>query len=40
MDETWTTGSPQHKEQVLNKVFFSNLNISLSILDELKESMF
>jgi hypothetical protein len=40
LDETWTQGSPQHKEQVPKVVFFQNSKISLSILDELKESTF
>jgi hypothetical protein len=35
-DETWTQGSPQHKEQVFKKGFFSNSKIFLPILDELK----
>jgi hypothetical protein len=36
----WTQGSPQHKEQVSNEIFFSNPKISLLILEELEESRF
>jgi hypothetical protein len=39
MDETWTLGSPQHKEQVSNEVFPKSKYFFL-ILDELEEPRF